>query len=603
MPDLIAQGAEESQRWRRSILPRMPTVLGRAGNWSAPWDKQISRNHVEIVWKHGRLLVRKLPEATNPVFLRGKPSDQFYIKPGEHFVIGTTTFSLADEQVNVAADAAPVTEQSYSPQLVRQMRFRNADQRIDVLSRLPEIISGATSDSELFVRLVSLLLSGLPRAMAVAIVEARKEESGEDRVRVLQWDRRVLAGDDFRPSKTLIVRAVVTGESVVHLWNAAQRSGESQFTLSDDADWAFCTPLNSPSCQGWAIYVTGKFDTASQWAAGRSPADTPVSSVNPEPHDLQDELKFTEVAAGTLSSLRQLRQLERSQASLRQFLSPVVLEAVAQSDWDAVLAPRELQVSVLFCDLRGFSRESERHADDLMSLLQRVSRALGVTTRHILDQNGVVGDFHGDAVMGFWGWPLEQPDAAARAAMAALAIRAEFESAAHRAGHPLSNFRIGMGIASGRAVAGKIGTVDQVTVTVFGPVVNIAARLEGMTKMIRAPILLDEETSKGIRTQLSSTVARVRRIAQVRPYGMSTHLWVNELMPPASEDALLTDEHVAAFEQAVDAMFAGDWNMAFEKLHHVPADDRVKDFLTVYMARHDRTPPPNWDRVISLDQK
>ena len=100
MPDLIAQGAEESQRWRRLILPRMPIIVGRAGHWGTPWDKQISRSHAEIVWKHGRLLVRKLPEATNPVFLRGKASDQFYIKPGEHFVIGNTTFTLADEQVN-----------------------------------------------------------------------------------------------------------------------------------------------------------------------------------------------------------------------------------------------------------------------------------------------------------------------------------------------------------------------------------------------------------------------------------------------------------------------------------------------------------------------
>jgi adenylate cyclase len=238
-----------------------------------------------------------------------------------------------------------------------------------------------------------------------------------------------------------------------------------------------------------------------------------------------------------------------------------------------------------------------------MNLLQRVSRALGVTTRHILDQNGVVGDFHGDAVMGFWGWPLEQPDAAARAAMAALAIRAEFETAADRTGHPLSNFRIGLGIATGRAVAGKIGTVDQVTVTVFGPVVNVAARLEGMTKFIRAPILLDEVTAAAIREQLSPSVARVRKVARIRPYGMETSLLVSELLPSAVEYPQLSDEDVAAFESAVDAMFAGDWTSAHQTLHRIPADDRVKDFLTVYIAKHDRTPPANWDRVITLEQK
>ena len=69
-------------------------------------------------------------------------------------------------------------------------------------------------------------------------------------------------------------------------------------------------------------------------------------------------------------------------------------------------------MTVLFCDLRGFSRESERSADDLFGLLERVSRALGVMTHHILEEGGVIGDFHGDAAMGFWGWPIAQADAA-----------------------------------------------------------------------------------------------------------------------------------------------------------------------------------------------
>jgi len=82
-----------------------------------------------------------------------------------------------------------------------------------------------------------------------------------------------------------------------------------------------------------------------------------------------------------------------------------------------------------------------------------------------------VGDFQGDAAMGFWGWPLRQPDAVLRTCRAALAVRAEFEAT--------EGFHAGIGVATGPAVAGKIGTVDQVKVTVFGPVVNLASRLEG----------------------------------------------------------------------------------------------------------------------------
>ena len=87
-------------------------------------------------------------------------------------------------------------------------------------------------------------------------------------------------------------------------------------------------------------------------------------------------------------------------------------------------------------------------------------------------------------------------------------------------------------MATGRAVAGKIGTVDQVKVTVFGPVVNLASRLEGMTKILQAPILLDETTARIVRQQVPREVARVRRLAIVRPYGLDTPLEVSELLPP-----------------------------------------------------------------------
>ena len=108
-------------------------------------------------------------------------------------------------------------------------------------------------------------------------------------------------------------------------------------------------------------------------------------------------------------------------------------------------------------------------------------------------------------------------------------------------------------MATGRAVAGKIGTVDQVKVTVFGPVVNLASRLEGMTKILQAPILLDEATARIVRQQVPRDVARVRRLAIVRPYGLDTPLEVSELLPPVSQYPELTDEHLEYYEAALDA--------------------------------------------------
>ena len=221
-------------------------------------------------------------------------------------------------------------------------------------------------------------------------------------------------------------------------------------------------------------------------------------------------------------------------------------------------------------------------------------------TSRILEQGGVVGDFHGDAAMGFWGWPLEQPNAVERAVRAALSIRSEFEEAGQRNEHPLVDFRIGIGVATGRAVAGKIGTADQVKVTVFGPVVNLAARLESMTKVLRAPILIDEATAQRVRQTVPHDQARVRRVATVRPAGMTGVVEVSELLPPLDQFPQLSNQHIVAYESALDALLARDWNTAFQLLHQVPAEDRVKDFLTVFIAQHNRTPPPDWDGVIPI---
>jgi adenylate cyclase len=319
--------------------------------------------------------------------------------------------------------------------------------------------------------------------------------------------------------------------------------------------------------------------------------------------DLQDDLKFAELTATTMAMLRQTRLLQRRQDSLRPFFSPIVRHALATRDPDQVLAPREVQVSVMFCDLRGFSRQSEDSSDQLLELLRRVSDALGVMTHHILNRNGVVGDFHGDAAMGFWGWPLEQPDSVRHAAAAALAIRAEFEKSAALSDHPLSGFRAGIGLCTGRAVAGRIGTVDQVKVTVFGPVVNLAARLESMTKQLQASILIDETTAQRIKAEVPTEIARVRRVAKVLPLGMKKPLMVSELLPPESPDFLLTNQHVQAYEKALDSFQDGNWGEAFRLLHQVPAEDRVKDFLTVLIAQHGRTAPPDWSGYIKLAEK
>jgi adenylate cyclase len=462
---------------------------------------------------------------------------------------------------------------------------------------LPEVVSEAVGDNDLCVCLVNMLLAGIPRADTAAVVAAggQLDLEGAPRtpVHILHWDQRLLTGEDFHPSERLILQAVRQRQGVLHVWHDTEPDEPQMYTARRNVDWAFCTPVPEKRGQGWALYVAGRFHV-----------DAPSTPDSADPNDLREDMKFAELVAGGVSSMRQMRQLQRQQALFSQFLSPVVVAALAAAENpDEVLAPRETEVTVLFCDLRGFSLESERHADNLLGLLNRVSQALGVMTQAIFEQGGVIGAYQGDAAMGFWGWPLFQPDAVLRTCQAALAIRRDFERAALEPDSPLTGFHVGLGIASGRAVAGKIGTDDQANFTVFGPVVNLASRLEGMTKILRAPILMDEATARAVRDEVSPELARVRKAAVVRPYGMDTPLEVSELLPPESEYPLLTAEHLNYCDAAVDAFVAGRWSEAFSLLHRTPTEDLVTDFLTVYIAQHNRTPPTGWDGVIPLSSK
>ncbi|HUG67620.1 MAG TPA: adenylate/guanylate cyclase domain-containing protein [Pirellulaceae bacterium] len=587
MPDLIAQGALPEQRWRRKVPLGQAIVVGRsAGRWSVPWDDRVSRTHVRLSFDDGQLSVTRIPESLNPVFYQGTARDQFELRCGEHFVIGSTAFSLVEQHLGATLDAPPpVTEKTISYEFLQELRFGDADRRIDALSKLPEILSAAVTEEEQSAKLVELLLASIPQANFVGIAEI---STSSDEITTMPWERRDFQRDANLPSERLIRQALESQASVVHTWRRNSSDAEISFTQHDGADWAFCVPFASQEAWTRAVYVAGNFSNVGP---------------QPTPNLLTEEVKFVDLAARTLGHLRGLRRFERETANLRQFISPVVIDTLVDQDPDLALAPREADVSVLFCDLRGFSRRTEQESDDLLGLLHRVSDALGVMTRQILAHGGVVGDFHGDSAMGFWGWPFAQEDTAARVCQAALAIRREFADAAIDRHHPLSDFRMGIGIASGRAVAGKIGTVDQVKVTVFGPVVNLASRLESMTKTLRASILLDDSTAAYVREHVPTTRARVRRIAHVRPYGLATPLEVSELLPPTSEFPELSDDAIAMYEQALDAFAGGDWERSFSLLHQVPATDRVKDFLTVFIAQNNRRPPSDWDGTIPLGRE
>jgi len=189
--------------------------------------------------------------------------------------------------------------------------------------------------------------------------------------------------------------------------------------------------------------------------------------------------------AGYLVEGRQARVMRRGMA---RFLSPEVLHDIAGDLED--LRPgmgRKREITVMFCDARGFTGLSERLAPE--AAVEVLDAYLGAMSDCILAHGGTLSKYIGDGIMAFWNAPADCPDHPARAARAALAmIRAQegIKERLRAAGRPA--FDIGVGLHVGEAIVGTVGSEQRLDYTAIGDTVNLASRVEGLTKDFRVRI-------------------------------------------------------------------------------------------------------------------
>jgi adenylate cyclase len=162
-------------------------------------------------------------------------------------------------------------------------------------------------------------------------------------------------------------------------------------------------------------------------------------------------------------------------------------------------------LTVLFSDIRGFTKFSENLSpEDVVSLLNPY---LELMTEIIQKHGGTVDKYEGDAIIAFFGEPLPYNDHAERAALAALEMRIaldDFRKTIRFDGYRPDRFEIGIGINSGEVFVGLLGSGYRVNYTVIGDNVNLAARLQDMTKIYSWPIIISESTANAIKTKFET---------------------------------------------------------------------------------------------------
>ena len=202
------------------------------------------------------------------------------------------------------------------------------------------------------------------------------------------------------------------------------------------------------------------------------------------------------LAFGLLSSRLEMAQRHHVQAMFSRFVDPRIVSSLSEAQQVAqaeVSASRE--VTVLFSDIRGFTSLSEhRKPEEIVALLNRYFE---MQVQVIFQHDGTLDKFIGDAIMAFWGAPMAQADHAERAVRAALGMSEALERFAAEVVRELPGtvfeIGIGIGIHSGRAVIGFLGTSQRLDYTAIGDTVNLGSRIEGCTKGI-ARILVSEST-------------------------------------------------------------------------------------------------------------
>jgi adenylate cyclase len=211
--------------------------------------------------------------------------------------------------------------------------------------------------------------------------------------------------------------------------------------------------------------------------------------------------EFSVIGNGFNQMIAGLRERNFIKDTFGKYVAPTVMEKILHEAKEAGdrgfrLAGERRTVTILMSDIRDFTRRTEgSNAEAIVDLLNRyLERMVAVVERY----DGTVDKFIGDALMVLFGAPLAKEDDADRAVQSAFAMRTELarlnRELKRRFRKNFSPIRIGIGIHTGEVVAGSIGSANRLEYTVIGDAVNLASRIEGLTKQFKTDILISETT-------------------------------------------------------------------------------------------------------------
>ena len=309
-----------------------------------------------------------------------------------------------------------------------------------------------------------------------------------------------------------------------------------------------------------------------------------------------------------LTFYREERQRAYIHHAFDRYLSPELVNRIADDPHLLELGGAEREMSVLFCDIRSFSRISERlSAEEVIAFLVRF---LTPMTDLLLSHKATIDKYIGDAILAFWNAPLDDPDHHVHAARAALAMQVELKRLNRRMiergdGSWPGEVKIGIGLNSGLCCVGNIGSERRLSYSLIGDPVNLASRLEGLSKLYGVDIVIGADMRRHVPGFAILPLDCVRVMGRDSPEQIYVLLGDEAL----ARDARFTA--VAAKHQAmIDAYHARQFEVAAALLsenEQAAAEFGLTALTLLYAKRVEefsrQPPPPDWDGVFDIRSK
>mgnify|MGYP006275236171 CR=1 FL=1 len=304
------------------------------------------------------------------------------------------------------------------------------------------------------------------------------------------------------------------------------------------------------------------------------------------------------------------RQFVRNAFS--RYLAPALVDQVTSDRSALVLGGEQRETTVMFADIRGFTKIAERYGEDAQGLTQLINRFLTPLSREVLRHKGTIDKYMGDAIMAFWNAPVADSDHPVNASRAALAmidaldgLNAELAAAAEAAGRAPVALRVGVGLNTGVCVAGNLGSEEQFNYSVLGDSVNLASRLEGLTRYYGVSILVGERTYEAVGARMALV-----EVDLIRVKGRSEPARIYALLGSEDELGPAFDALAAANARMLEAYRTRRWAAARSALgeaRRLAGRFALNGLYDVYAVRIDdyerRPPPADWDGVYTATEK